>query len=179
MDNKKENEIRLEEADWYFRKMVRRFVKERDKITIEGVTLPGLLILHKLVKEGEQRLGDLAEDLDLTSGAITAVCDKLEELGFAVRIRRKEDRRMVVLDITDKGREMFHRNRCIGHRCITALFGGFNEQELADQIGYYKRIIESLETFSDTILKLAEENRSKADQTVDRSEGSGGYFLTY
>lgn len=37
----------LEETDWIFRKVVRRFVKERDKVTVEGISLPGMLILQK------------------------------------------------------------------------------------------------------------------------------------
>jgi len=57
----------LEETDWLFRKVVRRFVKERDRVTVEGISLPGMLILHKIIREGEQRLGDLAEELDFTS----------------------------------------------------------------------------------------------------------------
>lgn len=65
----------LEEADWHFRKVVRRFVKERDKISVEGISLPGLLILNTIFRDGEQRLGELAEQLDFTSGAVTAICD--------------------------------------------------------------------------------------------------------
>ncbi|EFU40348.1 transcriptional regulator, MarR family protein [Paenibacillus vortex V453] len=60
----------LEEADWHFRRMVRRFVKERDKISVGGISLPGLLILNTIHRDdGEQRLGELAEQLDFTSGA--------------------------------------------------------------------------------------------------------------
>ncbi len=148
---------KLEEADWLFRKMVRRFVKERDKILIEGITLPALLILHKIIRDGKQQLGDLAEELDFTSGAVTALCDKLEEKGFAFRCKG-EDRRTVWLDITDQGREMFQRNRNIGKRCVNVLFEGFSEDELSDQIGGYRRIIGNLERFSAEILQLAREN---------------------
>ncbi len=177
----------LEEADWFFRKMVRRFVKERDKISVEGVTLPGLMVLHKLIKEGEQRLGDLAEELDLTSGAITALCDRLEELEFAVRRRSREDRRAVVLDITAKGRAVFLRNRNIGQRCITVLFGGFSEEELNEQIRYFRRITGNLQHFSETILRLAEENAGpqKGNGNGSRTENEppsgdkGGRYLTY
>lgn len=150
--------VRLEEIDWLFRKMVRKFVKERDKVTIEGITLPGLLILHKIIRDGEQKLSDLAEQLDLTSGAITALCDKLEEKGFAVRKRMAEDRRTVLLNITDTGREMFERNRNIGSRCFTILFDGFADKELDAQKQIYQQIIENLESFAETILDLAKEN---------------------
>lgn len=149
---------RLEEADWLFRKMVRRFVKERDRVVVEGITLPGMLILNKIIREGEQRLGDLAEQLDFTSGAITALSDKLEKGGYTVRRRKEDDRRTVLLDITAEGRALAQRNSNIGARCITLLFEGFTEEELDLQSGFYERMIGNLEGFSDTLLKLAQQN---------------------
>jgi len=141
----------MEEADWHFRKLVRRFVKERDKISVEGVSLPGLLILKTIERNGEQRLGDLAEVLDFTSGAVTALCDKLESAGFAVRQRSRTDRRSIVLDITKQGREMLLRNQEVGTCMIDVLFGTFSQEELIQQIHFFKRLHESLEGFSERI----------------------------
>ncbi|GGF65998.1 hypothetical protein GCM10010912_08820 [Paenibacillus albidus] len=157
---------RLEEADYLFRKMVRRFVKERDRITVEGISLPGMLILHKIIREGEQRLGDLAEQLDFTSGAITALSDKLEKGGYTMRRRKEDDRRTVVLDVTDKGRAMYEHNSNVGVMCITLLFDGFTEEELLLQSRFYERIIANLEGFSGTLLELAEQN-AKTPATPD------------
>ncbi|WP_419875634.1 MarR family winged helix-turn-helix transcriptional regulator [Candidatus Pristimantibacillus sp. PTI5] len=154
----------LEEADWLFRKMVRRFVKERDKISIEGIALPGLLILNIILRDGEQRLGDLAEQLDFTSGAVTALCDKLEESGLAVRKRSEQDRRAVVLEITDKGKEMLNRNHDVGLRSITTLFAGFSAEQLTSQINGYRQMIENLEGFSDAMLSLAKQNAEKVER---------------
>nr|WP_306032437.1 MarR family transcriptional regulator [Paenibacillus odorifer] len=148
----------LEETDWAFRKAVRRFVKERDKVAVAGISLPGMLILHKIIRDGEQRLGDLADELDFTSGAITALSDKLEAGGYTVRRRKEGDRRTVMLDITDKGRKLAEQNSNIGERCISLLFEGFTEEELAQQNDFYQRIISNLEGFSDILLKLAKEN---------------------
>ena len=154
----------LEKTDWLFRKMVRRFVKERDRISVEGISLPGLLILHKIIREGEQRLGDLAEQLDFTSGAITALTDKLEKKGFTVRRRKEDDRRTVLLDITSSGREMYARNSNIGARCITLLFEGFKTEELEQQNRFYERVILNLEGFSDTVLESTELNQGSHEQ---------------
>ncbi|MGG4044483.1 MarR family transcriptional regulator [Paenibacillus favisporus] len=145
----------MEEADWHFRRLVRRFVKERDKVSIEGVSLPGMLVLNAILHEGEQKLGDLAERLDFTTGAVTAVCDKLESLGFAQRKRLETDRRSVVLDITDKGRDMLERNRDTGTYMIERIFGGFTAKELEEQIVNFKRLYEHLEGFADAVLKQA------------------------
>ncbi|AIQ62057.1 transcriptional regulator [Paenibacillus stellifer] len=149
---------RLEEADWLFRKMVRRFVKERDRISVEGIALPGMMILHKIIREGEQRLSDLAEQLDLTSGAITALCDKLDAAGFTVRRRKEGDRRTVLLGITDKGREMFERHRDVGSACITLLFEGFGAEELNSQARAFEKVIINLDGFSEAVMEIAKRN---------------------
>lgn len=173
---------KLAEADWLFRKMVRKFIKERDRVLIEGITLTALLVLHKIVSDGAQRLGDLAEQLDFTSGAITALCDKLEEKGFALR-RRGEDRRAVLLDITEQGREMVRRNRNIDGRCISVLFEGFSEEELAAQIKAYQKIFDNLKHYSEDIIRLPAENTGQTEATrqIEKNEPAGvtNKFFTY
>ncbi|MBP1999648.1 DNA-binding MarR family transcriptional regulator [Paenibacillus shirakamiensis] len=160
----------LEEIDSLFRATVRKFVKERDKVTVEGIALPGLLILSKILRDGEQKLSMLAEQLDFTSGAITALCDKLEAKGFAVRRRLPEDRRSVLLDITQEGKAMMERNRNIGIRCITLLFEGFSAEELEEQKHLYQRLIQQLEHFSSTLLSLAEDNAKKQEEAKPTSQ---------
>ncbi len=166
---------KLEEADWLFRKMTRKFVKERDKILVEGINLPSLLILHKIIREGPQTLGELAEQLDFTTGAVTAVCDNLEKKGLAQR-NRGTDRRMVFLDITVKGRELFLRNQNIGVCCISLLFDGMTDEMIDRQICGYEKIIANLEKFSKTILELAGEN---ARHPVPAESYKESKFLSY
>lgn len=153
-----------EEADWLFRRLVRKFVKERDKISVEGITLPGMLILNSINREGEQRMGELAEQLDFTSGAVTALCDKLEAGGFAVRIRSESDRRSVALDITDKGRELLRRNSGLSGHMIDILFGGFTPEELEHQIAFSRRLLEKLEGFAEAVAAYPGEDAEGADE---------------
>jgi DNA-binding MarR family transcriptional regulator len=49
--------------------------------------------------------GDLASDLELSSGAMTSRLDRLEEAGLVRRLPDPEDRRGVVVELTEKGRE--------------------------------------------------------------------------
>ncbi|WP_084783935.1 MarR family winged helix-turn-helix transcriptional regulator [Paenibacillus sp. FJAT-26967] len=143
----------LEEADWLFRRMVRKFVKERDKISVGGITLPGMLILNSIQREGEQRLGELAEQLDFTSGAVTALCDKLEAGGYAVRKRSATDRRAIALEITDRGRELIGRSSGISACMIEVLFSGYTQEELKHQIALSRRLLERLDGFAEAVLR--------------------------
>lgn len=172
----KEDWEQLEEADWLFRKMVRRFVKERDKVEIEGVSLPGMLVLQKMCREGQQRLGDLAEDLDFTSGAVTGLCDRLEKKGLARRIRHESDRRSVWLDITPKGRELVVRNRNIGTRGITLLFADLTQEDLALVRRLFKELISRIDQYSETLNTLVSDN---ARQTGEEDIHRQGKYLSY
>lgn len=172
----------LEEADWHFRKVVRRFVKERDKISVEGISLPGLLILNTIFRNGEQRLGELAEQLDFTSGAVTAICDKLETSGFAIRRRSKTDRRAIALDITEAGREMLQRNENVGGYMIDLIFGAFSHEELRELIQYFKQLHEHLEGFSDSVLQQCAIFTEPNERNVQGNRGSvkrSNAFISY
>ena len=49
--------------------------------------------------------GELAADIELSSGAMTSRLDRLEEAGYVRRLPDPEDRRGVVVELTDEGRE--------------------------------------------------------------------------
>jgi DNA-binding MarR family transcriptional regulator len=49
--------------------------------------------------------GDLAKQSGLTTGAVTAVLDRLEEAGYVRRTRDTADRRRVMIEITDEARD--------------------------------------------------------------------------
>jgi DNA-binding MarR family transcriptional regulator len=49
--------------------------------------------------------GELASDLELSSGAMTSRLDRLEEAGLVRRLPDPDDRRAVVVELTEKGRE--------------------------------------------------------------------------
>lgn len=44
--------------------------------------------------------GELAAESGLTTGAVTAVIDRLERAGYARRIRDDEDRRRIMVEVT-------------------------------------------------------------------------------
>lgn len=47
--------------------------------------------------------GELAADLELSSGAMTSRLDRLEEAGYVRRLRDPDDRRGVVVELTEQG----------------------------------------------------------------------------
>ena len=71
-----------------------------------GLTHADWSVLSRLrLGTGRSSPGELSSDLELSSGAMTTRLDRLEEAGLVRRLPDPEDRRGVVVELTDKGRE--------------------------------------------------------------------------
>jgi DNA-binding MarR family transcriptional regulator len=55
----------------------------------------------------ERTMSDTAKDLKITSGTLTAAIDNLIKKGYVVRRRSAEDRRVVKIKLTEKGKSAF------------------------------------------------------------------------
>jgi DNA-binding MarR family transcriptional regulator len=65
-----------------------------------GVNRTDHRALEILNRRGPMTAGDLAHAAHLTTGAVTAVVDRLEGIGFVRRVRDTEDRRRVLIEQT-------------------------------------------------------------------------------
>jgi MarR family 2-MHQ and catechol resistance regulon transcriptional repressor len=76
------------------------------KIGEYGLTTAQFGILEALHHVGPLPLGELAEKLLVTGGNVTYVMDRLEALGYVVRKRSDQDRRVVTAVLTPAGRDL-------------------------------------------------------------------------
>src|SRR5437588_10284820 len=67
-----------------------------------GINRTDARCLDILDQSGSMSAGDLAEASRLTTGAITAVIDRLERAGYARRVPDPSDRRRVLVELTPK-----------------------------------------------------------------------------
>ena len=75
--------------------LVNQMVAER-----MGVNRTDHRVLEILNRRGPMTAGDLARAAHLTTGAVTAVVDRLEGVGFVRRVRSADDRRRVLIEQT-------------------------------------------------------------------------------
>lgn len=67
-----------------------------------GINRTDARCLDILDEHGRMGAGDLAAASRLTTGAITAVIDRLERAGYVRRVRDRSDRRRVLIEVTPK-----------------------------------------------------------------------------
>jgi DNA-binding MarR family transcriptional regulator len=70
-----------------------------------GVNRTDARCMDILDQHGRMSAGDLAQESRLTTGAITAVIDRLERVGLARRVPDPSDRRRVLVEPTEKALE--------------------------------------------------------------------------
>lgn len=73
---------------------------------------------------------DISKELMITLGTVTTSLNKLEKKGYIVRTRSAEDRRVVYLSLTKKGRMIYHLHKKFHRVMIDRILKGMGEREL-------------------------------------------------
>ncbi|MDP4094552.1 MAG: MarR family transcriptional regulator [Bacillota bacterium] len=104
-------------------------------------------ILFALWQEDHISLQQLSKKTALGKSTLTRMLDRLEESGHVTRIYPQEDRRKILIELTDENREMKASYQQVSMEMLQLFYNGFSEQE-TDQIeGYLKRILNNLNDF--------------------------------
>jgi DNA-binding MarR family transcriptional regulator len=102
-------------------RLAREFIRAVDHLRQihaekNGTGVTELLAMGHLYHDGELSPTQLAERLDLTTGSVTALVNRLVESGYAERYPHPDDRRRLVISLTRAGT-----------RTIGALFAGLRD----------------------------------------------------
>jgi DNA-binding MarR family transcriptional regulator len=71
-----------------------------------GVNRTAMRCMDVLDRVGRLTPGDIATETGLSSGAVTALLDRLERVGYVRRLRDAADRRRIWVELTDEARRV-------------------------------------------------------------------------
>jgi len=100
----------------------------------KGVTLTQFAVLEALYHLGPMSLSDIAEKVLTTGGNLTMVVGNLEKQGLARRQQCPEDRRMLIVVLTAKGKSLI-RGMFPRHAAAIAEFLGVLSPEEQAHLG--------------------------------------------
>ena len=92
------------EAILYLYTESRRITKELARRA--DLTGPQLTVVKLLESIGDLSLSELSERIRAQNSTVTGIIDRMEREGLVTRERSKEDRRVVYIKLTPKGREL-------------------------------------------------------------------------
>lgn len=101
------NEMLIKDIVGAIRKFVRAVSLDTFKMSREyGLTGPQSAILRTLFKEGPLSSASLSRRLYVTPSNITGIIDRLENKGFVERTKKKGDRRIALIELTEIGNKL-------------------------------------------------------------------------
>ncbi len=95
----------VEDVGDMVRKLVRMFqLFERDQIKVHGFTTTQCYALLEIDKSGSIAMNELSERMNLNSSTMTRILDNLVRDGYIERKKSPEDRRLVLVELSEKGK---------------------------------------------------------------------------
>jgi DNA-binding MarR family transcriptional regulator len=85
--------------------MINKFIKPIKEIKRDGIPFPLLHIMHVAAFNKNISMSSLAEKTCISKSNLTPLVDKLIAAGLIERLPDEEDRRIIHLCLTDKGRQ--------------------------------------------------------------------------
>lgn len=106
--------------------VARRF--DKFLTTHYGLTIPQYQLLLAAVQNQGITLGDLSEHLNCSRGNVTGIVDRLERDEWLKRERSRDDRRVITVLLTEKGRKVIEIERELS-RQMQSLSGVWEEAQ--------------------------------------------------
>ena len=107
-----------------------------------NVNISQILALSKLKEKGPQKPSSLALSLGYTSGAITKLTNKLVKEGYIVREQQENDRRVILITITDRGLDVLEEAQKQGRNMRNEVYSVLNTQEVEQLLSIQKKLFE-------------------------------------
>src|SRR4030081_560218 len=114
-----------------------------EQLAAMEVTSAQFIILATLSMGLAKSASDLCKGISYDAGAMTRMIDRLEEKGLLRRSRDPGDRRLVNLELTEKGNAALPRMRDSSMRVLTRFLQGFTKAEARQLEAFLTRMLEN------------------------------------
>ena len=109
----------------------------------KDITNNDMHILEAIGIEEPKSMSRIAGELHVTVGTLTTNMNSLEKKGYLTRNRSAQDKRVVLVTLTEKGRKAFFHHRDFHRKMIRAIIRDLDEEEMQTLI----ECLEKLDTF--------------------------------
>ncbi|KIL39816.1 hypothetical protein SD70_17215 [Gordoniibacillus kamchatkensis] len=121
------------------RKMAMDYRKLNEQRGI-GITGPQFFMLHFIKEQGQCKLTQLAEKMEVKPSAITVMIDRLVHANLVARIHDPHDRRVVLVELTQEGQQALDQLKDLTKEIIARYFSGIGKEELARFVATFEKL---------------------------------------
>jgi DNA-binding MarR family transcriptional regulator len=99
-------------------------------LELEEFTNGEFLLLKSIALCGHQKISEIAKELCVSMPYLTSLADKMVERGYIERTQSKEDRRIIVIKLTARGKKVYNKLDAIVHKYLEKKFNKLTISEL-------------------------------------------------
>lgn len=96
-----------------------------------NLTMNEIHTIDAISTDGEKSMSEVAKELKITLGTLTTSINKLVKKGYVSRRRIEEDRRMVLLSLTEEGVAICRKHKAFHTLMVKNTISGLNNEEEA------------------------------------------------
>lgn len=107
-------------------------IEEKAIVTPEfkDITNNDMHVIEAIGTGAPKNMSTIARELSVTVGTLTIAMNSLVKKGYVVRERGQEDRRVVYISLSERGRQAFEHHAEFHRRMVEAATKDLNEEEM-------------------------------------------------
>ena len=102
---------------------------QTDELAKGKITIPQFLVLHIISRTGAQKMSFLAKEMGVSLPAMSGLINRLHKMGVIRRIYDQADRRIIRVDLTEKGKNLVKQVILQRQKMISDIFSAVRPQE--------------------------------------------------
>lgn len=106
-------------------------IEERALITSEykDISVKDMHVIEAVGIGNPRNMSAVAKSLSVTVGTLTIAMNNLVKKGYVNRVRSEEDRRVVLVSLSEKGEQAYHHHRIFHERMVMSVLEDLNKEE--------------------------------------------------
>ncbi|WP_427338403.1 MarR family winged helix-turn-helix transcriptional regulator [Caloranaerobacter sp. DY30410] len=102
----------------------------RHEFESTGLTIPQIMLIRILVKHKKLKVSEISKKMSLANSTVSGIIDRLEKQEILKRTRSSEDKRIVYIELADKGYEIGKYFYNTINSYFQDVFGKASEEEI-------------------------------------------------
>ncbi|WP_462271222.1 MarR family winged helix-turn-helix transcriptional regulator [Ligilactobacillus agilis] len=100
------------------------------KSKFNDLTMREMHAIHAISMYDHKSASEVAKELHLTPGTLTAMVDRLVRKGYVKRLRSEDDRRVIRLGLTKKGRVIYRAHEAFHNMMVRSFLKDLDATEI-------------------------------------------------
>lgn len=98
--------------------------------TFKEISINDMHIIDAIGVQESKNMSTVAKAVSVTVGTLTTAVNNLVKKGYVSRVRSPEDKRVVLLSLTEKGIAAYQKHAAFHRRMVETVMDGFEGEEM-------------------------------------------------